>query len=50
MSIRASSQVASPVVKTRSIREPTSAQISDHTSLAGRPSAQGYLRPRVSRR
>ncbi len=49
-SIRLSSQVAIPVVITDSMRGATSAQISDHTSRAGRPSAQGYLAPRVSRR
>lgn len=49
-SSRASSQVASPVPSTVSIRGPMSSQISAHTSRAGRPSAHGYLRPSVSRR
>ena len=39
-----------PVASTLSIRGPMSSQISAHTSLAGRPSAHGYLRPSVSRR
>ena len=44
-----SSQVAWPVVITDSARGPMSAQISDQTSRADRPSAQGCLGPSVIR-
>ena len=45
-----SSQVATPVLITPSIRGPMSSQISAQTSRADRPSAHGYFAPSVSRR
>ena len=44
-----SSQVACPVRTTDSARGPMSSQISDQTSRADRPSAQGCFGPRVMR-